>query len=82
MTLKSKSFSCPKLWTLVKKLTLLLKGLFSVSICDRFRCCCSGICISSIGVCVFGSLVWSCCLRSVLDTAPMEVSREAVQVLS
>jgi hypothetical protein len=70
------------MWVPVKKLTLQLERFVSVYICTCFGCCCASLGISSIGVCVFGMLVCGCCLGSTFDTAPMEVSREAMQVLS
>jgi len=70
------------MWTPLIELTMRLKRFVGVSVCDCFRCCCGSLGISSVGVCVFGSLGWGCCLGSTFDTAPTEVSREAKQVLS
>ena len=76
------------MWTPTKELTLLLKPFVSVSLCECFLCVCgSGLEILPIGVCVFGmcdleTLCEVCVGHSALDTAPMEVSREAGQILS
>lgn len=46
----------------MERVTLLSRRLFSVRDYDRVRCCFGSLDISSIGVCVFDMLVWSCCL--------------------
>lgn len=56
-------YSSLKSMTLKERVTLRSRRLYSVRVCDCIRCCCGSLGISSIGVCVFGWLVWSCCLR-------------------
>lgn len=69
------------MWAPVNELTLRLKRFVSMSVRNCFGYWSGSLSIWSIGVCVFGSMVRGCCLGSTFDTAPMEVPRQAVQVL-